>query len=283
MPAPARSTPARLSILQDCAFCDEICKVTAPDALSENFDVIGTPLSATSYEELIGHCQRIVRQSGTWAIDFTNTHIVTLRRHNPSFRAVTNCFDLFIPDGMPLIWCLNRAGAALQDRVYGPIFMRRCVSEFPAPFTHYFLGGTSACVEALKRNFMSINPAVQVVGSRDGYFTAAQEDEIIDEINRLSPDFIWVGLGTPKQQEWICRNKSKLKRGILFAVGFAFDVNAGSKRDAPPWMQRCGLTWLFRVFSEPRRLGPRYALYNFLFLFYLMKDRFFEKGSRARS
>ena len=94
----------------------------------------------------------------------------------------------------------------------------------------------------------------------------------MEEINRLSPDFIWVGLGTPKQQEWISRNRPMLKRGVLLAVGFAFDVNAGTKRDAPPWMQRTGTTWLFRLVQEPRRLAPRYLRYNSLFVFYLLWD-----------
>ena len=92
------------------------------------------------------------------------------------------------------------------------------------------------------------------------------------ELERLSPDFIWVGLGTPKQDAWVKRQKSQLRRGIVLSVGFAFDVNAGMKPDAPPWMQRWGLTWLFRFASEPRRLAGRYFKYNSLFLWYLAAD-----------
>ncbi len=111
----------------------------------------------------------------------------------------------------------------------------------------------------------------------DGYFSAAEEESILDEIKRLDPDFIWVGLGTPKQQDWIYRYKSRLQRGVIFAVGFAFDVNAGTKKDAPAWMQRLGLTWLFRIVSEPRRLLGRYLKYNTLFLFYLARDTIFAR------
>ena len=94
----------------------------------------------------------------------------------------------------------------------------------------------------------------------------------VEEINRLSPDFIWLGLGTPKQQAWIYQYKSRIQRGVLLAIGFAFDVNAGLKPDAPLWMQRVGLTWFYRLCSEPRRLGPRYLRYNSLFLYYLLRD-----------
>jgi len=142
----------------------------------------------------------------------------------------------------------------------------------PEGYTHYFLGGSAECVSALTRNMLAINSAVKIVGSHHGYFRPEEEPAIVDEINRLSPDFIWIGLGTPKQQHWIERNRARIQRGMLFAVGFAFDVNAGTKPDAPMWMQRLGLTWLFRMASEPRRLAPRFIRFNSLFLFYLLWD-----------
>jgi N-acetylglucosaminyldiphosphoundecaprenol N-acetyl-beta-D-mannosaminyltransferase len=104
------------------------------------------------------------------------------------------------------------------------------------------------------------------------------DETVIEEINRLSPDFIWVGFGTPKQQAWVKRYKPRLRRGVILTVGFAFDVNAGMKPDAPPWMQRLGLTWIYRLASEPRRLASRYVRYNTLFLFYLLWD-----GLRGRA
>ena len=232
------------------------------------FDLLGTPLLATTYGDLIAHAHALARRGGTYAIDLTNTHIVTLRRQDAHFREITSLVDHFVPDGMPLIWCLNARGAALPDRVYGPTFMRRCLEASPEPWTHYLLGGSAHCVDALRRKFAH----ARIVGARDGYFSPDEEPEIVAEINRLAPDFIWVGLGTPKQQNWIHRHKREIGRGVLFAVGFAFDVNSGLKRDAPPWMQRAGLTWVFRGFSEPRRLLTRYLRFNTLFLYYLVKD-----------
>jgi N-acetylglucosaminyldiphosphoundecaprenol N-acetyl-beta-D-mannosaminyltransferase len=243
---------------------------------------LGTPLHTTTYAAFTAELQALTRQPRTFAVDFTNTQIVTLRRHEPEFRRITQQFDYFIPDGMPLIWCLNAQGAKLRDRVYGPTFMRRCVLESPAPFTHYFLGGSDDCLRRLKEVFLKQNPAVQIVGCRNGYFGPGQESDIVTEICRLSPDFIWVGLGTPKQQTWIARYRDQIPRGILLAVGFAFDVNAGTKPDAPVWMQRLGLTWVFRILSEPRRLAPRYLKYNFLFLVYLIRDGLRGRASQSR-
>jgi N-acetylglucosaminyldiphosphoundecaprenol N-acetyl-beta-D-mannosaminyltransferase len=246
--------------------------------------VLGTPLRVTDYDALIAECQRLARGPGPVAVDFTNAHIVTMRRRDAAFRDTTACMDGFIPDGMPLVWCLRAAGAKLRDRVYGPEFMRRCVRATPAPWTHYLLGGSEDCLAKLKSALTTANGGVQLVGAHHGYFSPDDEGKIFGEINRLSPDFIWVGLGTPKQQEWIQRNKPRLRRGVVFAVGFAFDVNAGTKPDAPRWMQRAGLTWLFRAASEPRRLAGRYLLHNSLFLLYLLWDglrgRLFEPKPR---
>lgn len=240
--------------------------------------VLGTPLEVTTYADFTIRLQVLARQDAPVAVDFTNTQVVTLRRHDARFRDLTGRFDYFVPDGMPLIWCLNLQGARLGDRVYGPTFMRHCILASPGPFTHFFLGGSEECLRRLQDAFRQRNPAVRIVGARSGYFKPGEEPGLLEEINRLSPDFIWVGLGTPKQQDWIHRNKTNIVRGIILAVGFAFDVNAGTKPDAPLWMQRYGLTWIFRLCSEPRRLGPRYFRFNFLFLFYLVWD-----GLRGRA
>jgi N-acetylglucosaminyldiphosphoundecaprenol N-acetyl-beta-D-mannosaminyltransferase len=247
----------------------------------KRIDLLGTPLAVTTYDELIGLCQALAQNPGTWAVDFSNTQIVTMRRHESAFRRMTSRVNFFIPDGMPLIWCLNRKGAGLHDRVYGPTFMRRCIAASPPPAAHYFLGGSDECLLRLQARLVEQTPYLRIVGAHNGYFLPDEEQSIVDEITRLSPDFIWVGLGTPKQQEWIDRSKPKINRGVLFAVGFAFDVNAGMKPDAPLWMQRLGLTWLFRIATEPRRLLTRYLRYNSLFLFYLAKDSLLGKSART--
>jgi len=243
-----------------------------------SFHVLGTPLLTTTYAELAVFCRQLACGDACVAMDFANTQIVTMRRHEPGFRDSTSTYDYFLPDGMPLVWCLNRAGANLRDRVYGPTFMRKFMETVPARFTHYLLGGSPQCGARLRDLFQQVNPNAKFIGAfhgacnSDGQFVGSSQQAVIDELNRLSPDFIWVGLGTPKQQAWVKRYKQSIRRGVILSVGFAFDVNAGLKPDAPGWMQRCGLTWLFRLWSEPRRLGSRYFRYNGLFLYYLLRD-----------
>ncbi len=251
--------------------------------------VLGTPLLVIDYRELIEECSRRLALPVVTAIEFANTQVITKRRAEPEFRNLTDAYDFFAADGMPLIWCMNARGAAMSDRVYGPTFMRECLRATPMPASHYLLGGSPELGARLRQVIHGWNPATQVVGSFhgrvgvDGRLVDVGDEELLAEINRLSPDFIWVGLGTPKQQAWIHRNKSKIRRGVLLGVGFGFDVNAGMKKDAPEWMQRTGLTWLYRLASEPRRLAGRYLKYNSMFLFYLLHEQLFggrtEKGS----
>jgi N-acetylglucosaminyldiphosphoundecaprenol N-acetyl-beta-D-mannosaminyltransferase len=247
-------------------------------------EVLGTPLLLTDYSGLDEQCRQWARAGSCVALDFANTQIVTMRRHEPWFRELTTAYDCFPPDGMPLIWCLRLAGARLHDRVYGPTFMRKFLTTVPPEFTHYLIGGSKACGTQLRDLFGEVNPGIRFIGAfhgicqADGRMEGDADEAVIEEINRLSPDFIWVGVGTPKQQAWVKRYKARVKRGVILTVGFAFDVNAGMKPDAPLWMQRIGLTWVYRLASEPRRLASRYLRYNSLFLFYLLWD-----GLRGRA
>jgi N-acetylglucosaminyldiphosphoundecaprenol N-acetyl-beta-D-mannosaminyltransferase len=232
--------------------------------------VLSTDLACTDYESLGAHLLTRSQQPSPYAVDFSNTHIVTMRRHDPAFAATTASIDLFVPDGMPLIWCLNSQGAALQDRVYGPTFLRKFLATCPSEFSHYFLGGSPECGKKLRERLLDTNPQLNIVGFQQGYFSHNEERSIFNHIVASRPDFLWIGLGTPKQQELLQRLKPLLPSGILLAVGFAFDVNAGTKPDAPAWMQRAGLTWIYRLATEPRRLATRYLKWNSLFLYYLL-------------
>ena len=161
----------------------------------------------------------------------------------------------------------------MRDRVYGPDFLNYAIHNSVIETTHYYLGSSQDCLNKLIENSQKWRPGIKIVGSTNGYFDSADEERIVADINDRDPDFIWVGLGTPKQQEWIARNRHRIKRGAVLAVGFAFDVNAGTKKDAPQWMQPLGLTWLYRLASEPRRLWWRYLKYNSIFLYFLTRQK----------
>ena len=238
---------------------------------------LGTPLTLTDHAGALALCLSLARRDGAAAAEFCNTQIVTLRRSEPDYRRISACFDHFIPDCTPLLWLLNAHGAGMKDRVYGPAFFDHALRNSPAGVTHYLLGGSEACGKALREKYERINPDLRIVGSFHGRCDLegrlGKDDEaVLKEIQDLKPDLIWVGLGTPKQQRWIHRVKPLLSNGMLLSVGQAFDVNAGLRKDAPAWMQKAGLTWLYRLAAEPRRLLGRYLRHNTEFLFYLAAD-----------
>ena len=239
-----------------------------------HFNVIGTELRATTYADLYAEVLEDRARGASHSVNFANTQIVALRRWSPRYRELTTGDD-FLPDGMPLVWCMNAQGAGLGDRVYGVIFMHYCLERSPAEVRHYFLGASEACLARLCENMRRLNPQLTICGTHHGYFPMGDEEaeaKVREHIHAANPDFIWVGLGTPIQHEWIGRNRRHLERGVFFSVGFAFDVYAGMKKDAPMWFQRHGLTWLYRLCREPRRLIRRYLKWNTLFLGYLAID-----------
>lgn len=182
---------------------------------------------------------------------------------------------MILPDGMPLVWTLNWAGANLQDRVYGPYFMRYVLEKTPRPWKHFFFGGRETTLARLKEEALKLNPDLDLVGTHSppfGDWTGKDLDEMAHVLNEADADFIWVALGGERQERWIIENQHRFKRGVFFAVGDAFELLAGSRSFAPSWMQRSSLTWIFRLWQEPERLWRRYLKYNTLYLFYLLRD-----------
>jgi len=243
--------------------------LSSPNEFPPTIRVFNTSLVPTNYKALREWVYAHPREVPPKTIDFTNTHIVTMRAIDAAFDAATSTIDFFVPDGTPVVWVINALGGKLKDRVYGPRFTAECLATSTSTIKHYFIGGTDACVENLKKNLLNKNPSLNIVGMRSGYFSDSDEAAIMAEIVEAAPDCVWVGLGTPKQQIFASKLKPKLSSGIIVLVGFAFDVNAGTKPDAPMFLQRLGMTWLFRAVTEPTRLIPRYVKWNSLFLLLL--------------
>ena len=245
-------------------------------------DVLGLGLAATDYGEAIGALAQMAKKGQAGAVAACNTHIVALARQRPDFRAALQKFDVLLPDGMPLVWAMRRKGAELKDRVYGPYFMQEAIRHLPGPWKHFFFGGTETCLRQLTEACRQIQPNVDIVGTFSPPFRAWTENdeaEFAEIIQKSGADFIWVALGGDRQERWIAQNLSRHRKGVFLAVGDAFELLAGRRAFAPAWMQRQGLTWLYRLWQEPRRLLPRYLKFNTLFLYYSLLERLFGQGN----
>ncbi len=238
-------------------------------------------MACATYDSALEHVKELAREPRPTAVCPANTHILAEARHNPGFARVLAKFNLVLPDGMPVVWALNRRGAGLSNRVYGPYLMRHVLQNTPRPWRHFFFGDTADCLADLRRLAVQLQPDIEIVGAVSPPFrtlTEADEVSFAQAINEAAPDFIWVALPGVRMEHWIIQNQALYRRGVFLAVGDAFTLLTGRRRFAPAWMQRLGLTWVFRLVSEPRRLASRYFKYNLLFLFYLLWD-----GLRGRA
>jgi N-acetylglucosaminyldiphosphoundecaprenol N-acetyl-beta-D-mannosaminyltransferase len=187
-------------------------------------------------------------------------------RHSDANRRIQNAAGLVTPDGMPLVWLLKLAGFKHAERVYGPDLMLAVFGADRMRGCRHFLYGTTDATlaslrEALGRRF----PQVRIVGSIAPPFrplSPAEDDAYVERINGGSPDIVWVGLGAPKQEQWMAEHRNRLTAPVLIGVGAAFDIHAGVLRQAPRFFQRSGLEWAFRLYMEPRRLWRRYLRNN---------------------
>jgi len=247
----------------------------------DSIKILGTPVACATYDSALEAVMALAREPRPTAVCPANTHILAEARHNPDFARVLAKFDLVLPDGMPVVWSLNRFEAGLSDRVYGPYFMRHTLRNTSRPWRHFFFGDTGECLAELRRVAVQLQPDIEIVGTISPPFrllTEEDEASFAEVINRAAPDFVWVALPGVRMERWIIGNQARYKRGVFLAVGDAFTLLTGRRKFAPAWIQRRGLTWFFRLWAEPRRLGPRYLRYNFLFLSYLLWD-----GLRGRT
>lgn len=248
-----------------------------PENALRKVSVIGLPVAVTTYEEATAWSRaKAALGDRAYAVSAANTHLAAHARQHRAFAEAMSKFDLICPDGMPLVWSLNRQlpeASGLKERVYGPTLMlsvleatKGCQEE-----THFFLGGHQSTLDLLEARFAENH----IAGSYSPPFGDWDDEEhqkMIRLIRESGASFVWVGLGCPKQEEWIAQHLEDLPPAIYFGVGAAFAFHTGEVRQAPRWLQKAGLEWLYRLLAEPRRLWKRYAVYNSLFLFYTLKD-----------
>ena len=249
----------------------------------KTIDVLGVPVACATYETALETIKELASENRPSAVCPSNTHILAAARHDSDFAETLKKFDVILPDGMPVVWALNAQGARLSDRVYGPLFMRYALERTGRPWRHFLFGDTEECLVEMRAAAQKLCPEIDIVGSISPPFRPLTEEDqrtCANIINEASPHFIWVALPGVRMENWIMQNQARFKGGVFLAVGDAFTLLSGRRPFAPRWMQRAGLTWLFRLLSEPRRLASRYFRYNSLFLMYLIWDGL--RGRRSR-
>ncbi len=206
----------------------------------------------------------IARHEHTY-VCVTPAHALMECYRQPDLRVIFNRSGMTTPDGMSVVWLLRLYGRREVGRVYGPDLMHSvCRLSQEKGWRHYLYGGEPGVPELLKSSLRDLYPGLKIAGTYSPPFRPLTEEEdrqVIQRINAADPDIIWVGISTPKQEYWMSQHLGRLNAPVMVGVGAAFDFLSGRKPQAPRWMQRSGLEWLFRLGSEPNRLWRRYIQY----------------------
>lgn len=236
----------------------------------ERVNVLGVGISAIDMGMALAAIEGWIARREPRYVCVTTVHGVIEGWKDPSLRRVFNGSGLTTPDGMPLVWLNRLHGQRHVGRVYGPDLMLALCERSVAPgYRHFLYGGTPGVATELAERLRARFPGLQVVGTYTPPFrplTPEEDEEVIRQIDESGADVVWVGISTPKQDRWMAAHVGRLRAPVLIGVGAAFDFHSGRKRQAPLWMQRNGLEWLFRLGQEPRRLWRRYLVYNTLFV-----------------
>ncbi len=238
-------------------------------------DVLGVGVSAITIPTAVAEIGRWIADGEHHYVCVTGVHGVMESQRDPDLLVIHNRSGLTTPDGMPMVWASHRAGQRHVERVYGPdLMLALCEHAEARGWTSFFYGGKEGIPELLKEKLQGRYPGLKVVGTYSPPFrplTAEEDDAVVQMINEAAPDLVWVGLSTPKQERWMADHVDRLNAAALLGVGAAFDIHAGVLQQAPRWMQRSGLEWLYRLGREPRRLWKRYAVNNPRFVWAILR------------
>jgi N-acetylglucosaminyldiphosphoundecaprenol N-acetyl-beta-D-mannosaminyltransferase len=233
-------------------------------------NILGVGISAINMDIALETIEDWIARHDSHYVCVTPVHSVMEYRKDPNLRRICSASGLTTPDGMPLVWLCRLKGHRHVSRVYGPdLMLALCKRSVTRGYKHFFYGGAKGVPEQLAANLQHRFPGLTVVGTHSPPFrplTPEEDDQAVQMINEVSPDVVWIGLGSPKQEQWMATHIDRIKSPVLIGVGAAFDFLTGRKRQAPRWMQRSGLEWLFRLLTEPRRLWRRYLVNNPLFV-----------------
>jgi N-acetylglucosaminyldiphosphoundecaprenol N-acetyl-beta-D-mannosaminyltransferase len=215
-------------------------------------------------EEAVGVIEGWIARGEPHYVCVSGMHGVMESQRDGRLRQIHNSAGLVTTDGMSLVWLCWLKGHRRVERVYGPdLMLALCARSQTSGYRHFFYGASPGVLNALTARIQARYPGLEVAGAYAPPFRKLnlQEDlQIVDRIKEARPDVVWVGLSTPKQERWMADHFERLGGPVLIGVGAAFDFHAGVKRQAPRWIQRNGLEWLFRLLSEPRRLYRRYLI-----------------------
>lgn len=231
-------------------------------------NIMGVNVAAIDMKWLLDFTYKNIKELSGDYMCVANVHTTVTAYENEEYRKVQNGGIMAIPDGGPLS-SIGRKRGYKMSRTTGPSYMSEILKvSVEKGYSHYFYGSTEETLDKLYKVLAESYPGIKIAGLYSPPFrtmTSEEDAAIVDRINEVNPDFLWVGLGAPKQENWMAAHQGKVK-GFMVGVGAGFDYFAGNIERAPEWMQKINLEWVYRLIQDPRRLFNRYWHTNTRFI-----------------
>ena len=226
-------------------------------------EVLGIATDCYSMDQTIARIEALIKKRGgkTHTLSFVNPEIIMTALKHSDYYDFLRSAELVVPDGAGVLWASRVLGSPLPERVTGTDMMYRLAKlSADKGYGIYFLGGRSGVAERAAQRLERLYPGARFAGTRNGYFSPEQEDDIVSDINASGADVLVVCLGMYRQEMWIKRNMDRLRVPVAFGNGGALDFAAGGAKRAPAWMCDHGLEWLWRLLREPKRIKRQAVL-----------------------
>lgn len=235
--------------------------------MSDYIKILGIKINKVDMGQAINEINRLIINDNKNYIVTPNSEMIVMAQEDEELAEILNNSNLNVADGAGVVLASKIYGDRLAERVAGFDLMQHLLElASEKNYSIYLLGSKPGIVDCTREIISAKYPCLNICGTHHGYLDKKLQKKVIDEINHLRPDILFVGMGVPLQEKFISNNLSQLEVKIAMTVGGSFDVLAGEVKRAPFWMQYLNLEWLYRLIQEPSRLGRMMALPKFVFL-----------------
>ena len=228
-------------------------------------EILGVNVNSLTRAQAVEAVQQFIAEKKVALVATANAEMLMRSTQDEELKDILNQADLVVPDGAGTVWAAGHLGEPMPERVAGFDLAQELMREAPARGDRiYFFGSAPGVADKAKAKAEELYPGIQVVGVRNGFFSEADEPQIIADIRAAKPDILLAALGVPKQEKWLKKHMQELQVPVSIGVGGTLDVMAGVMERAPLWMQKAKLEWLFRGLKQPSRAGRLLALPKFV-------------------
>lgn len=240
--------------------------------MTQRVEIMGCQVDNLSMEETLLTVEKFIQSGRPHEHVGVNVDKIVQANRDPDLRRIINNSSLISVDGMPIVWASRLLGKPLKERVTGvdlfDVLMRRAAEK---GWRIYLLGAKQEVVAKVKDYYEKTYPQIAIVGYRNGYWSAAEEPQVVEAITAAKADILFVAISSPEKERFLSRYQEEMKIPFAMGVGGTFDVMSGMVKRAPLWMQKTGFEWFYRFLQEPRRMFKRYFIEDMAFVGLLLK------------